>query len=98
MEEQGAINMSRALGDHTFKYPLNHKRFTSKATDDFITVEPYIDNITIDPSIHHFMIVASDGVSQQFSDQEAASIIGKTMETRIRCQRNLQTICQLYCK
>lgn len=51
-----AINMSRAIGDFTFKMPLNRQQ------GDWIASMPYImEPITLNSSVH-FLILASDGL------------------------------------
>eukprot|EP01113_Clastostelium_recurvatum_P038221 TRINITY_DN568_c0_g2_i3.p1 TRINITY_DN568_c0_g2~~TRINITY_DN568_c0_g2_i3.p1 ORF type:complete len:358 (-),score=98.65 TRINITY_DN568_c0_g2_i3:269-1279(-) len=69
--DESAINMSRALGDHEFKTPLND------SSDDFISGRPYLS-----PAVHidehvKFLVLASDGVWNQANDQEVIDAVDK---------------------
>lgn len=77
--------MSRALGDHPFKQPLN------RARGDFISAEPHIEAIQLDFSVHDFMILASDGLWNILDDQTAVNIVGKLwregLSAQVICER-----------
>lgn len=65
MGPMSAINMSRAIGDFTFKMPLNRQQ------GDWIASMPYImEPITITPDVK-FLIVASDGLWNVMGDRAA---------------------------
>lgn len=60
--EGHAINMTRALGDFDFKTPFN------RSAVDFITWVPTLTKVELTPA-NEFMILASDGLWAEFSDE-----------------------------
>ena len=62
------INMSRAMGDFTFKMPMNHE------SGDWITSQPYImDPLPITENMK-FLIIASDGVWNSIGETVVSDI------------------------
>eukprot|EP01120_Amphizonella_sp_Union-15-10_P001250 TRINITY_DN11300_c0_g1_i1.p1 TRINITY_DN11300_c0_g1~~TRINITY_DN11300_c0_g1_i1.p1 ORF type:complete len:146 (+),score=31.56 TRINITY_DN11300_c0_g1_i1:127-564(+) len=91
---EGVINMSRALGDHVFKYPLNDKVFNQDGSKDvkadFITVEPYINTVSVENQ--DFMIIGSDGVWDELSDGEAVDMVAKLWEKGLKANEIAQRL------
>jgi len=64
-----AINMSRAIGDFTFKMPLNRQQ------GDWIASMPYImEPIILNPAAQ-FLIIASDGLWNVMSSDRAVRVV-----------------------
>ncbi|KAJ5924283.1 protein serine/threonine phosphatase 2C [Penicillium verhagenii] len=85
------IMVSRAFGDSRWKWPLDlqtemHKRFYAPApltprydvrTPPYLTAEPVVTSTKIDPSRPSFLIMASDGLWDNLSSEQAVGLMGK---------------------
>ncbi|KAJ5761212.1 protein serine/threonine phosphatase 2C [Penicillium odoratum] len=89
------IMVSRAFGDSRWKWALDfqkemHKRFYGPApltprydvrTPPYLTAEPVVTSTKIDPSRPSFMIMASDGLWDHLSSEQAVGLMGKWLES-----------------
>ena len=90
------IMVSRAFGDGRWKWPLEfqhelRRRFhgprplTPKydiRTPPYLTAEPAVTTTKIDPSKPSFLIMATDGMWDTTSNQQAVNLVGAWLETR----------------
>lgn len=90
------IMVSRAFGDGRWKWPLElqqdlKRRFYSPApltpkydvrTPPYLTAEPVVTSTKIDPSNSSFLIMATDGMWDTLSNQQAVGLVGKWLESR----------------
>lgn len=94
--------VSRAFGDGRWKWPLElqqdlRQRFYAPApltpkydvrTPPYLTAEPVVRTTKIDPSKPSFLIMATDGMWDTLSDQQAVDLMGKWLESRAVKRRN----------
>jgi len=66
----GSLAVARALGDRDFKFPFN------KAEGDFVSAEPYVTKIPIEPE-DDFLIVSCDGLWDKLSYESAVEFVAK---------------------
>jgi protein phosphatase 1G len=66
----GGLNLSRALGDHTYK-----KNKDLLPEDQMISALPDINTVTIDPEQDEFMVLACDGIWNCMSSQNVVNYI-----------------------
>ncbi|KAJ5916042.1 protein serine/threonine phosphatase 2C [Penicillium tannophilum] len=85
------IMVSRAFGDSRWKWPLDfqremQQRFYGPApltprydvrTPPYLTAEPVVTSTKIDPSRPSFLIMASDGLWDNLSSEQAVGLMGK---------------------
>lgn len=90
------LMVSRAFGDGRWKWPLEQQkdfeqRFEGQApltsrfniqTPPYITAEPVITTTSIDPSNPSFLILASDGLWDSLSNQQAVDLVGSWLEAK----------------
>lgn len=90
------LMVSRAFGDGRWKWPLEQQkdfeqRFKGQApltsrfnaeTPPYITAEPVVTTTSIDPSKPSFLILASDGLWDSLSNQQAVDLVGSWLETK----------------
>jgi pyruvate dehydrogenase phosphatase len=90
------IVVSRAFGDGRWKWPLElqqdlRRRFYGPApltpkfdvrTPPYLTAEPVVTTTKIDPSKPSFLIMATDGLWDTLSSQQAVDLVGKWLESR----------------
>ena len=70
-----ALAISRALGDFQYKFK-EEKEFTYEDMKTaMVTSIPEIRFIDIDPNMDEFILIASDGLYDKFSSQEAVIYI-----------------------
>lgn len=82
----GGLNLSRAIGDHSYK---QNQDFDAK--EQMITALPDVKNLTIDPVKDEFMVLACDGIWNFMSSQDVCDfILPKLTEGRER----LSQICE----
>ncbi|CAH1966508.1 unnamed protein product [Acanthoscelides obtectus] len=81
----GGLNLSRAFGDHKHK---QNEELSNR--EQMVTVLPDIKKITIDPALHDFIILASDGIWNSMSSQEVVDYFKK----RIGSCDNISNICE----
>ncbi|CAG9783837.1 unnamed protein product [Diatraea saccharalis] len=66
----GGLNLSRAIGDHSYK--LNKDL---DAKEQMITALPDVKTLTIDPTKDQFMVLACDGIWNFMSSQDVCDFI-----------------------
>ncbi|XP_072943734.1 protein phosphatase 1G isoform X2 [Epargyreus clarus] len=66
----GGLNLSRAIGDHSYK---QNKELDAK--EQMITALPDVKTLTIDPSKDQFMVLACDGIWNFMSSQDVCDFI-----------------------
>ncbi|CAH8569484.1 unnamed protein product [Heterobilharzia americana] len=66
----GGLNLSRALGDHSYKQTPN-----IPLTDQMITPSPDVTEIKLVPSADEFLVIACDGVWNSMTSQEVVEFI-----------------------
>lgn len=82
----GGLNLSRAVGDHSYK---QNKDLDAK--EQMITALPDVKTLTIDPAKDQFMVLACDGIWNFMSSQDVCDfILPKLAEGRER----LSQICE----
>ncbi|KAJ5974198.1 Protein phosphatase 2C [Penicillium waksmanii] len=88
------LAVSRAFGDSRWKWSLEFQKemkqnFNGPApltprydvrTPPYLTAEPVITSTKIDPSRPSFLIMASDGLWDMLSNQQAVDLVGKWLE------------------
>jgi serine/threonine protein phosphatase PrpC len=88
----GGINMSRALGDFRYKYPLNASEDHFKkdpnlreavsanncreVKNDFISSEPFTHSLSLEAR-RYILVLASDGVTNSMDDQQLIDIVAE---------------------
>jgi len=87
---------SRAFGDGRWKWSLDLQRefqqkFNGKApltpkfnvqTPPYVTAEPVVTTTTIDPTRPSFLILATDGLWDTLSSQQAVDLVGSWLEIK----------------
>lgn len=90
------LMVSRAFGDGQWKWPLElqqelKQRFNGPApltprynvqTPPYLTAAPVITSIKINPSNPSFLIMATDGMWDTVSNQQAVDLVGKWLESQ----------------
>ncbi|CAK1581804.1 unnamed protein product [Parnassius mnemosyne] len=66
----GGLNLSRAIGDHSYK---QHKELDAK--EQMVTALPDVKTLTIDPTKDQFMVLACDGIWNFMSSQDVCDFI-----------------------
>lgn len=66
----GGLNLSRAIGDHSYKQNKD-----LDATEQMITALPDVKTLTIEPEKDQFMVLACDGIWNYMSSQEVCDFI-----------------------
>mmetsp|Transcript_3230 Transcript_3230/g.4214 ORF Transcript_3230/g.4214 Transcript_3230/m.4214 type:complete len:480 (+) Transcript_3230:160-1599(+) len=74
----GDLAVARAFGDSEYKMPL--------AAADYISVEPCIRQVPMD-EYDEFIIMASDGIWDKLTAQEAVDMVSKYLEQKVRSGR-----------
>ncbi|KAL2019425.1 hypothetical protein VTK56DRAFT_9630 [Thermocarpiscus australiensis] len=96
------IMVSRAFGDGRWKWPLDlqqdlRRRFHGPApltprydvrTPPYLTAQPVMTATKIDPSKPSFLIMATDGLWDKLSNQQAVDLVGKWLEPDAAEERN----------
>lgn len=96
------IMVSRAFGDGQWKWPLElqrdiRRRFYGPApltpkydirTPPYLTAEPVVTTTKIDPAKPSFLIIATDGMWDTLSNQQAVNLVGNWLESRAAGKRN----------
>ncbi|KAI5636328.1 protein phosphatase 2C domain-containing protein [Phthorimaea operculella] len=82
----GGLNLSRAIGDHSYK---QNKELNDK--EQMITALPDVKTLTIEPAKDQFMVLACDGIWNFMSSQDVCDfILPRLQEGRER----LSQICE----
>ncbi|KAI4461427.1 protein phosphatase 2c [Holotrichia oblita] len=82
----GGLNLSRALGDHSYK---QNKELSDH--EQIITALPDVKTITIKPGEDEFMILACDGIWNSMSRQKVVDFVRTRIEGG---QENMSAICE----
>jgi pyruvate dehydrogenase phosphatase len=96
------IMVSRAFGDALWKWPLEFQRETQKRfygpspltprypvqTPPYLTAEPVVTSTKIDAGSPSFLIMATDGLWDTLTNQQAVDLVGKWLEHGGGDQRN----------
>jgi len=70
----GSLAVSKALGDIDFKHPYN------KADGDFVSGEPYIHKLELNPA-HPFIVIACDGLWDKVTYEEAVEFVARAKDS-----------------
>ncbi|KAJ5135061.1 protein serine/threonine phosphatase 2C [Penicillium bovifimosum] len=90
------LAVSRAFGDCQWKWPVEFQKDVQRRfygppplvprypirTPPYLTAEPVVTSIKIDPGIPSFLIMATDGLWDMLSSQQAVDLVGKWLETK----------------
>ncbi|PSN53499.1 hypothetical protein C0J52_16748 [Blattella germanica] len=82
----GGLNLSRALGDHSYKQSEG-----LSAEEQMITALPDVRTLMIDPKEDEFMILACDGIWNSLSSQEVVDFIRERIKNG---EKVLSKICE----
>ncbi|XP_059057041.1 uncharacterized protein LOC131850720 isoform X2 [Achroia grisella] len=82
----GGLNLSRAIGDHSYK---QNKDLGAK--EQMITALPDVKTLTIDPEKDQFMVLACDGIWNFMSSQDVCDFIVPRLEEG---RERLSQICE----
>ncbi|KAG7307585.1 hypothetical protein JYU34_007807 [Plutella xylostella] len=82
----GGLNLSRAIGDHSYK---QNKELNDK--EQMITALPDVKTLTIDPVKDSFMVLACDGIWNFMSSQDVCDFILPRLEEG---RERLSQICE----
>lgn len=65
----GILAVARAIGDHSLKdYGVPPEKTA-------VTCVPVVQHLAVDPAVHRFVVLASDGVWDVFSNNDAAQLV-----------------------
>lgn len=81
----GGLNLSRALGDHSYK-----QNDTLPPAEQMISPLPDVEHIVLNPTKDKFLVLACDGIWNSMSSQEVVDFVGSRMEK----EQNLSKICE----
>lgn len=85
----GGLNLSRAIGDHSYK---QNKDLGAK--EQMITALPDVKTLTIDPVKDQFMVLACDGIWNFMSSQDVCDfILPRLTEGRERLSQICEEVC-----
>lgn len=85
----GGLNLSRAIGDHSYK---QNKDLNAK--EQMITALPDVKTLTIDPVKDQFMVLACDGIWNFMSSQDVCDfILPRLAEGRERLSQICEEVC-----
>ncbi|PLB47454.1 pyruvate dehydrogenase [Aspergillus steynii IBT 23096] len=96
------LAVSRAFGDCQWKWPLEfqkdvQRRFYGPSpltpryaiqTPPYLTAEPVVTSTKINPDIPSFLIMATDGLWDFLSNQQAVDLVGRWLESRSAADGN----------
>jgi pyruvate dehydrogenase phosphatase len=96
------LMVSRAFGDGRWKWPLDlqkdfQQRFGGQApltpkyniqTPPYVTAEPVVTTTNIDPEKPTFLIMATDGLWDSLTNQQAVDLVGTWLEPRANGSSN----------
>ncbi|KAG8330325.1 Protein phosphatase 1G [Homalodisca vitripennis] len=80
----GGLNLSRAIGDHSYKQVK-----LLPPSQQMITALPDIQRLTLDPSRDEFMVLACDGIWNSLSSQEVVDFV------RTKLEQNTEKLSQI---
>ncbi|CAG7943269.1 unnamed protein product [Penicillium salamii] len=96
------IAVSRAFGGAQWKWPIEFQKDVQRKfygppplvptydirTPPYLTAEPVVTSIKIDPGKPSFLIMATDGLWDMLSSQQAVDLTGKWLESEATEERN----------
>ncbi|KAF9894286.1 hypothetical protein FE257_007789 [Aspergillus nanangensis] len=96
------LAVSRAFGDSQWKWPIEFQKDMQRRfygppplvptyniqTPPYLTAEPVVTSIKINPGNPSFLIMATDGLWDMLSSQQAVDLVGKWLESKAADQRN----------
>jgi len=96
------IGVSRAFGDGQWKWPIQFQKDLQRRfygppplvptynvrTPPYLTAEPVVTSIKVDPGIPSFLIMATDGLWDMLSSQQAVDLVGKWLELKAAEKKN----------
>lgn len=82
----GGLNLSRALGDHSYK-----KNTDLPATEQMIVALPDVSVLDIEPGNNNFLVLACDGIWNSLSSQEVVDFV---LERINKPNVKLSSICE----
>ncbi|KNG87183.1 pyruvate dehydrogenase [Aspergillus nomiae NRRL 13137] len=86
--------VSRAFGDSRWKWALELQQDLKERYDvrtpPYLTAEPVVTTTKIDPSKPSFVILATDGMWDTLSNQQAVDLVGKWLDAQIHGHPNSQ--------
>jgi pyruvate dehydrogenase phosphatase len=96
------LAVSRAFGDCQWKWPIEfqedmQRRFYGPSplvprypvlTPPYLTAEPVVTSTRIDPGNPSFLIMATDGLWDMLSNQQAVDLVGKWLESEAAGKRD----------
>jgi pyruvate dehydrogenase phosphatase len=96
------IAVSRAFGDGQWKWPIQFQKDVQRRfygppplvptynvrTPPYLTAEPVVTSIKVDPGIPSFLIMATDGLWDMLSSQQAVDLVGKWLELKVAEKKN----------
>jgi pyruvate dehydrogenase phosphatase len=94
------LAVSRAFGDGRWKWPLElQKEFRRRfygpkpltpevQTPPYVTAEPVVTTTKIDPKRPSFLILATDGMWDTLTNQQAVNLVGTWLESQANGTRN----------
>jgi protein phosphatase 1G len=81
----GGLNLSRALGDHSYK-----QNTTLPPEEQMISPMPTVQYLELTPETDEFIVLACDGVWNSMSSQQVVDFV----KERIAVERSLSNICE----
>uniref|UniRef100_A0A1B6ML21 protein-serine/threonine phosphatase n=1 Tax=Graphocephala atropunctata TaxID=36148 RepID=A0A1B6ML21_9HEMI len=82
----GGLNLSRAIGDHSYKQVK-----LLSPSQQMITALPDVQRLTVDPGRDQFMVLACDGIWNSMSSQEVVDFVRAKLEQKTE---KLSQICE----
>ena len=82
----GGLNLSRAIGDHSYK-----QNPTLPLKDQMITPLPDIEYALLDPTTDQFLVLACDGIWNSMTSQQVVDFIGERIKNP---EKKLSAICE----
>ncbi|XP_072747763.1 probable protein phosphatase CG10417 [Anoplolepis gracilipes] len=82
----GGLNLSRALGDHTYK-----QNMVLPAEEQMISALPDVRHITIEPGRDEFMVLACDGIWNFMTSQNVVQFVRTRLSQNYK---NISKICE----
>ncbi|KAJ5343568.1 protein serine/threonine phosphatase 2C [Penicillium brevicompactum] len=96
------IAVSRAFGDGQWKWPIQFQKELQRRfygppplvptyniqTPPYLTAEPVVTSVKVDPGTPSFLIMATDGLWDMLSSQQAVDLVGKWLELKAAEKKN----------
>jgi len=81
----GGLNLSRALGDHSYK---QNQSLTPE--EQMITPVPDVEHIILDPQTDNFIVLACDGIWNSMTSQQVVDFVSDRLTTKTK----LSEVCE----